>query len=152
MRVLLDTNVLIYSVTADEGEKHHAARRLIAALGDQRIAVSSQVLSEYANVLTHGRRYGRDAQSVQDDIADMLFVWEVFPLHGGVIMNALEAHSRWQLPYYDAQIWAAAALNAIPIVLSEDFQDGAVLGGVRFMNPFAEGFDPAVLLEPDGAE
>ncbi|MDP3186532.1 MAG: hypothetical protein Q8M58_14840 [Anaerolineales bacterium] len=36
---------------------------------------------------------------------------------------------------------AAAWLNQIPIVFSEDFQDGQVLEGVRFVNPFAGTFD-----------
>ena len=35
---------------------------------------------------------------------------------------------------------AAARLNQIPIVFSEDFQDGQVLEGVRFANPFAGTF------------
>ena len=44
------------------------------------------------------------------------------------------------LAYYDAQIWAAARLNQVQIVLSEDFQDGQTLEGVRFANPFGESF------------
>ncbi len=36
---------------------------------------------------------------------------------------------------------AAARLNQIPIVFSEDFQDGQTLEDVRFVNPFAGMFD-----------
>jgi hypothetical protein len=32
-------------------------------------------------------------------------------------------------------------LNQIPVELSEDFQDGQSLEGVRFVNPFAEDFE-----------
>jgi predicted nucleic acid-binding protein len=46
-----------------------------------------------------------------------------------------------RLSYYDAHIWAAAHLNQVPVLFSEDFQDGQVLEGVRFINPFAECFD-----------
>lgn len=46
-----------------------------------------------------------------------------------------------QLAFYDAQIWAAARLNQIPAVFSEDFQDGRTLEGVQFVNPFSETFD-----------
>jgi predicted nucleic acid-binding protein len=45
------------------------------------------------------------------------------------------------LAYYDAQVWAAARLNKIPIIFSEDFQDGRILEGVRFANPFSQSFD-----------
>jgi predicted nucleic acid-binding protein len=44
------------------------------------------------------------------------------------------------LAYYDAQIWAAARLNQVTTVFSEDFSDGQTLEGVRFVNPFASGF------------
>jgi len=47
----------------------------------------------------------------------------------------------YQIPYYAAQIWACAHLNQIPIVLSEDFSDGQILEGVRFVNPVAETFE-----------
>jgi predicted nucleic acid-binding protein len=45
-----------------------------------------------------------------------------------------------QLSFYDAQIWASARLNQVPWIFSEDFRDGAVLEGVRFVNSFAQGF------------
>jgi len=50
------------------------------------------------------------------------------------------------MPYWDAQLWATARLNQVEVLLSEDFQDGRVLGGVRFVNPFAPSFDLAALV------
>jgi predicted nucleic acid-binding protein len=41
---------------------------------------------------------------------------------------------------WDAQIWATARLNQIPVVLSEDFSDGAVIEGIRIVNPFTVSF------------
>jgi len=49
--------------------------------------------------------------------------------------------SEHQLAYYDAQVWATAHLNQIPVIFSGDFQDGQVLEGVRFSNPFSDNFD-----------
>lgn len=45
-----------------------------------------------------------------------------------------------QLAYWNAQIWASARLNQIPVVFSEAFSDGVALEGVRFVNPFAAEF------------
>jgi predicted nucleic acid-binding protein len=45
-----------------------------------------------------------------------------------------------QLSYYGAQIWASARLNQVPVICGEDFQDGQILEGVRFVNPFADEF------------
>jgi predicted nucleic acid-binding protein len=47
---------------------------------------------------------------------------------------------RHGLAYWDALVWAAAKLNGVANVLSEDFQDGALIEGVRFRDPFAAGF------------
>jgi predicted nucleic acid-binding protein len=57
-----------------------------------------------------------------------------------LVLEATRGVQDHLLPYWDAQIWATARLNQIPIVFSEDFNAGAVLGGVRFVNPFAGGF------------
>ena len=37
----------------------------------------------------------------------------------------------------EAQVWAAARLEHVPVVLSEDFADGCEIEGVRFVYPFA---------------
>ena len=50
------------------------------------------------------------------------------------------------MSYWDAQLWATARLNQVEVVLSEDFQDGRALDGVRFVNPFAPSFDLAALV------
>jgi predicted nucleic acid-binding protein len=41
---------------------------------------------------------------------------------------------------YDAQTWATARLNQVPVVFIEDFRDGTALEGVRFGNPFTRKF------------
>jgi predicted nucleic acid-binding protein len=45
----------------------------------------------------------------------------------------------------DAQIWAAARLGQVEMVLSEDFNPGSVLDGVTFINPLDPAFDPTAL-------
>jgi predicted nucleic acid-binding protein len=50
------------------------------------------------------------------------------------------------MSYWDALVWATARLNQISVVLSEDFQEGRILEGVRFMNPFGAGFDIADMI------
>ncbi len=38
------------------------------------------------------------------------------------------------------KLWSAARLNQINVFFSENFQDGQMLEGVRFVNPFAPQF------------
>jgi predicted nucleic acid-binding protein len=45
------------------------------------------------------------------------------------------------MSYWDAQIWATARLNQVPVVFSEDFNTGSLIEGVRFINPLANEFD-----------
>jgi predicted nucleic acid-binding protein len=58
-----------------------------------------------------------------------------------VSLEAARGVQEHQLSYYATQIWAAALLNQVSLVFSEDFQDGAVLEGVRFTNPFGPDID-----------
>lgn len=138
--VLADTNILIYAADANQPVKGAMARTLLDQL-EPRLAVSAQVLAEYAHVLTHPGKYALQPAGVIPQIRRMSASWQVFPLTAAVVVAALEAVQRWGMAYYDAQIWAVAALNAIPVVLSEDFPSGATLGGVRFVNPFEPEFD-----------
>jgi predicted nucleic acid-binding protein len=46
------------------------------------------------------------------------------------------------------QILAVAVHNGAKYVFSEDFQDGRVMDGVTFVNPFATSFDLAKILPP----
>jgi predicted nucleic acid-binding protein len=66
------------------------------------------------------------------------------------VLEAVRGVRDHQLAYWDAQIWATARLNQVPLVLSEDFSNGAVIEGVRFVNPFASDFDLDVWLPSQG--
>ncbi len=62
-----------------------------------------------------------------------------------VVLDAGRGVRDHRLSYFDAQLWATARLNQIPLVLSEDFTHGRTLEGVRFLNPFEPAFSPAAL-------
>jgi predicted nucleic acid-binding protein len=58
-----------------------------------------------------------------------------------IVLEAVRGLQRHRLSYWDSLIWATAKLNDVPNVLSEDFNDGALLEGVRFLNPFTTTLD-----------
>jgi predicted nucleic acid-binding protein len=149
--VLLDTNVLVYAVDSAEPDKSVRARRILDSLESAGIgSLCAQVLGEYCSVAL------RKFQHIipPDSVAPQTEAWaRTFPVCDTtlrVVLEALRASVRYQMPYYDAQIWAVARVNRIPLVLSEDFADGAIIEGVRFANPFAEGFDLEAALETAG--
>ena len=57
------------------------------------------------------------------------------------MLEAARSVRTHELAYYDTQVWATARFNQIPINSSKDFQDGRILEGVRFTNPFSGAFD-----------
>jgi predicted nucleic acid-binding protein len=140
-RFFLDTNVLIYAYDATNTGKQARAKELLAALaGTQAAAVSTQVLAEMFYTLT--RKFA--SLISPDEAVAQLFhhvqTWQVIDVSTIIVMEAAQAVTRHKLSFWDAQIWAAAKLNDIPIILSEDFNTGSSLQGVRFVNPFAGGF------------
>lgn len=66
--------------------------------------------------------------------------WPVHDVTPFIVLEATRGVRDHQLAYWDAQIWATARLNQIPVVFSEDFNSGSVLEGVQFVNPFADTF------------
>ncbi len=56
----------------------------------------------------------------------------------GIVLEAARGIVDHAFSYYDAQTWAVAKLNGIPLVHSEDFAYGSEVEGVRFENPFLD--------------
>jgi predicted nucleic acid-binding protein len=140
--ILIDTNILVYSFDLAEPQKQKLARELLQRLQSQEQAcLSVQCVGEFFNVVLHGKLPKMTVMDGASQVEHFLQSFPVFPLTPGVVREAVRAVRMYQMPYYDAQIWACAHLNQIPVVLSEDFSDGQVVEGVRFVNPFAETFE-----------
>lgn len=103
--------------------------------------MAAQALAEFANV-------GLKKMSAQMTPAEVLArvtfyeaAFPVIPLTAAIVLEAVRGVRDHQLAYFDAQLWAAARLNQIPVILSEDFNSGSRLEGVSFLNPFDPRFD-----------
>ena len=141
-RILIDTNVLVYSFDQAEPEKQGLARDLLRSLQSlEQGCLSVQCLGEFFNVILHGKVANMMPSDAAVQVEYFLQSFPVYPLTPGIVREAVRAVGAYQFPYFDAQIWACAHLNQIPLVFSEDFSDGQSLEGVRFVNPFAETFE-----------
>jgi predicted nucleic acid-binding protein len=81
-----------------------------------------------------------------DRIQNYLLPWEILDITGAIVLEAVRGVRLYQMAYWDAQIWASARMNQIPLVLSEDFGEGVIIEGVRFVNPFGSNFNIEALL------
>ncbi len=132
--VFLDTNVLVYAATRPtEGDRRSSvARRLIE---DVDFGISSQVLQEFYVTAVKKAISGPSPETIMTWI-DRLMQVPVVPIDAPLVVRAIEISQRFQLPYWDAAIVAAAERLGAPVVYSEDFNDGQSYGSVRVQNPF----------------
>ncbi|MCI0555536.1 MAG: PIN domain-containing protein [Anaerolineae bacterium] len=139
--VLLDTNILVYAFDRTEPEKRVQAMKIVLDLQVNPVGcLSIQCLSEFFNAVTRGAAPKLPIEEAVQYVQDYLLAFPTFPLTQSIVLEAARGVRDHSLSFYDAQIWASALINDIPFVFSEDFQDGRVLEGVRFVNPFTETF------------
>ena len=140
--ILIDTNILVYSCDSGEQARQEMAILLLRQLVTADLGrLSAQVLAEFVNVTIKGRSplFTREEALVQATRLAQTF--PIFDLTYPIVLEAARACRDFSMAFYDAQIWACAKLNQIPVVFSEDFQDGQSLENVHFVNPFAETFE-----------
>lgn len=135
MRTLVETNVWVYAYDTSVPDKHARAGHVIEQLSTASdLVVSAQVLNELARVLLERRR--RDVGLVAAVIDEVAAAATCLPLTAVTTRLAVSAGLAAGLSLWDTLIWAAARQNDITVALSEDFQHGRELDGVRFTNPF----------------
>jgi len=145
-RVLVDTNVVVYLFDPREPVKRLQAIAVMASLQQTgRGVLSQQVLSEFARVTSERVPQGPTRQELIGAVLDFSRKWRILPVTPAVIADALGVAERTGRSFWDAQLIATARVHGVASIVSEDFEDGAVCEGVRFVDPFDDGFDPASL-------
>ena len=139
---LIDTNLLVYLYDPSDPDKQAQALRILNGLENSgQGCMSVQSLSEFISVAIRKLNLTPDEAHQQAELWSQL--WPIFDITSMIVLEAARGERDHSLSYYDAQIWASARLNQISVIFSEDFNNGAVLEGVRFVNPF----DPDFVLE-----
>ena len=139
--VLVDTNVLVYAHDRGEPAKQEQAISVLDALevtGNGRL--TAQVLGEFFRATTKPPALMLTQEQAQQQIDNFIASWTILDTTAMVVQEAVRGVRTHHLSYYDAQVWAAARLNQIGVVFSEDFAEGSTLEGVRFVNPFSDRF------------
>ena len=141
-QILIDTNVLVYFFDLSDTKRQARAVDLLKNLEDSHLGtLSTQNLAEFFNVATRKLAPVIPTSEAKLHVEWFMQAFTVLPLTSAVILEAARGVCDHKLAYYDAQLWATAKLNQIPVIFSEDFQDGTILEGVRFVNPFKPGFE-----------
>jgi predicted nucleic acid-binding protein len=134
--VFVDTNVLVYARDSRDPRKQQRAEEWLAHLWRQRTGrVSVQVLQEYYVSVTQKLKPGMDRESARADVRD-LWQWVSVSSTVDLVEAAWTAQDELRLSWWDALVLAAARLSDCAVLLSEDFQHGRDLAGVRVTSPF----------------
>lgn len=131
----LDTNVLLYSISADPKErtKRDIARALLES---DDCALSVQVLQEFYVQATRSTRHDR---LPHDLVTDLIETWMRFPIQDitlSVFAGALRIKENHQLSYWDSAIVAAAEALGCKRLYSEDLSHGRKIEGIAVIDPF----------------
>jgi predicted nucleic acid-binding protein len=141
-RILIDTHVMVYLFdTHDRVRQDQAALVLRHLERTKQGQLSAQGLAEFFNATTRGIHPFLPRSEAFLHVQRWMRTYPVLSLTDSIVLEAARGARDYNLAYYDAQFWAAARLNQIPVIFSEDFQDGQMLEGVRFVNPFAPNFN-----------
>ncbi len=135
-RSFFDTNVLVY---ADDKAAPAKQRRALELVADHRRVgtgvVSLQVLQEYFVTVT--RKLQVDARIARRKV-ELLAEFDVAAPELADILAAIDLHRLHGLSFWDALIVRSAKQAGCSVLLTEDFQHGREMEGIRIINPFMQ--------------
>jgi predicted nucleic acid-binding protein len=142
---LVDTNVLVYAYDSASPLKRRRAIDVLNRLrGSDRGCLSVQVMSEfYTNVTRVTRKplFPLTPDQAQDSSIRYVRSWYILDLTDRTFLDAVQAVQQHRMSYWDALIWATASQNGVANILTEDQQDGRLIGPIRYHDPFSADFD-----------
>jgi predicted nucleic acid-binding protein len=135
-RTFVDTNVLVYTLDASEPEKRDIAREVLGSKGYGEFVLSAQVLSELYVAIT--RKLARPVPEERAiEVVEQLGLFNTtVSIDIALVRRGMQASRSAQLSYWDGLVVAAAEQAGCSRLLTEDLNDGQLIGSVRIENPF----------------
>jgi len=139
---LIDANLLVYAYDRAVPRKQRRALAVLHHLVRSGEGwLTAQVLDEFFVGVTRNIDPSLTLAQARQRLEHYVQIWPMGPLTSRVVFEAIRGVREYTLSFSDAQIWAAVRLHDVEMILSEDFNPGAVIEGVRFVDPFAEDFE-----------
>ena len=142
MAALVDTNILVYRFDSSEPVKQRIARDLLrSGIATDSLRVPHQAIVEFVAAVSRPRKAGLALLTRQEagvEAEQLLDQFVVLYPNETLVRTALRGAAAYQLPWYDAHMWAYAEHYGLSELYSEDFEHGRLYGTVRVVNPFVE--------------
>jgi predicted nucleic acid-binding protein len=130
----LDTNILVYTYSADEVEKKTLSRDLVS---NSNIYISTQVLQELANVLS--KKFKKSWQEIQVVLDEVESNCIVYNNSKSTVSQACKIAANYHFSFYDSLIISAALDCNCSVLCSEDLNDNQIIDGkLTIINPFGK--------------
>lgn len=140
MASLVDTNILVYRFDGRFPEKQRVATELLRdGLKNGSLRIPHQALMEFVAVVTRPQGEARPlltGAEAMREAEELLIQFSILYPTAEMFRTALLGTAAYQLPWFDAHLWAYAAHYGLSEILSEDFAHGRFYGSVRVVNPF----------------
>ena len=135
-RIFVDSNILIYAHDLDAGLKQTRAADSLRTLWNLRTGIlSTQVLQEFYVNVTQKINVPLSRSAAREVIRNYT-PWVRAPITPATVLRASEISETWLVSFWDGVIIAAAEEAEAGELLSEDLAHGAIIAGVRIVNPF----------------
>jgi predicted nucleic acid-binding protein len=132
-RVALDSNLLVYAELEPESDKGRRAADLIVRVAPDGV-IAAQVLGEFLRVVQRKAPTALPEAIRQAGLYRATFLVPATTDHN--IVEAAELALVRRLQLWDSVICVVASRSGAKLLLSEDLQDGGMIGDVRVINPF----------------
>jgi len=135
--VFLDTNVLLYLMSADESKADRAEQLMLGdGLGSR--VVSVQILNEFANVAM--RKLDMSLPEIREVLQTVRIMCSVEAVTLETHDSGLDLSERYGFAIYDSMMLASALLADCSVVYTDYLQLGQnIEGTLAVNNPFAAG-------------
>lgn len=140
MAALVDTNILVYRFDPRFPDKQRVSTELLRkGIQEDSVRVSHQAIVEFVAAVCRPLRSRPSLLPPADarrEAEEFLHQFVVLYPNEEILRLALRGAAAYQLPWFDAHMWAYAEHHGLETLLSEDFQHGRVYGSVQVVNPF----------------
>lgn len=135
--VFVDTNTVVYTRDQrDPSKANRAAEWLSALAAADRLVVSPQVLNEAYSVGV--RKFPGAGRGAVAEWVSSFIPYCTAPMDARVFRAAIGVEREFRTSWWDSLILASALAAGCTHLLSEDMQQGQMIGRLRIINPFRE--------------
>jgi predicted nucleic acid-binding protein len=134
-RFTLDTNILVYVIDRDAGFKHRLAQDILRRSTGKDCWLTLQSISEFYSVVIRKKIVGHLEAAGQVD--DWMTLFPTIPATANAIRAAIDHSRSGRTSFWDGLLIESALGGGCAIVVTEDLQDGATVGGTAICHPFA---------------